>query len=117
MEEQMEEQKEQTKVESVLENANKWYGFYHKLPKIIFIITVIGFFIWGIVDPAVFHYENYYEDFYGVMRLESAGAVWFIWQLIGWVTAAINYLILKLALSPIIVQIECLKEIKENTKK
>ena len=51
------------------------------------------------------------------MRLDSGVAAWFIWQLIGWATAAINYLALKLILSPMIVQIECLKEIKENTKK
>ena len=113
----MEEQKKQTKVESVLENANEWYGFYPKLPKIIFIITVIAFFIWGILDPVVFQYSYRYHDYYGVMRLKSGFAAWLIWQLIGWVTAIINYIVLNLILSPMIVQIECLKEIKENTKK
>ena len=116
----MEEQKEQTKVESVLENANKWYAIYPKLPNIVLIITGILFFIWGIVDPAVFQHSTggyYYKTtYYGIMQCESGFAAWVIWQLIGWTTAAINYVILKLVISPMIVQTECLIEIKENIK-
>ena len=116
----MEEQNKKTKANGVLENANKWYGFYPKLPKIVLIITGILFFIWGIVDPAVFQYSGggyfYKTTYYGIMHCESAFGAWFIWQLIGWAIAAINFVILKLVLSPMIVQIECLKEINENTK-
>ena len=114
----MEEQNNVVKTESVLENANKWYGFYPRLPKIAFIITVVLFFIWGIVDPCVFNYTGSYRgSWYGILRCSSGFGAWFVWQLIGWTIAAIDYVILKLILAPMIVQIECLKEIQANTKK
>lgn len=101
----------------ILEDANKWYGFWTKLPKIVFWVTVILFFIWGIVDPSVFVYGRYYDRYYGVMQLETWFGAFMIWQLIGWASAALFYVSIKLALAPMILQVECLKEIKENTKK
>lgn len=123
MEEQnkIEEQTIVKKKESVLENANKWYAFYPKLPKIVLIATLVIFFIWGIIDPCVFGYEGgiYLSkvSYYGIMGLESGFVAWLIWQLIGGVVAFMNYVMLKLMLAPMVLQTECLKEIKENTKK
>lgn len=102
----------------ILEDANKWYGFWQKLPKIVFWATVILFFIWGIVDPSVFVWgSRSYGRHYGVMYLETWFGAFMIWQLIGWASAILDYVVLKLVLAPMILQVECLKEIKENTKK
>ena len=102
----------------ILEDANKWYGFWTKLPKIVFWVTVILFFIWGIVDPSVFVWgSRYYGRYYGVMQIDTWFGAFIIWQLIGWASALLDYVVLKLVLAPMILQVECLKEIKENTKK
>ena len=112
----MEEQENLTTQETVLENANKWYAFWVKLPKIIFWVTVILFFIWGIVDPSVFYYEGWSDAWYGVMQCKTGFGAFMIWQLIGWASATLFYVSIKLALAPMIVQIETLKEINENIK-
>ena len=80
-------------------------------------MTVILFFIWGIVDPSVFVYGKYsYNRYYGVMHFETWFSAFMIWQLIGWALATLFYVSIKLRLAPMIVQIETLKEINENTK-
>ena len=41
------------------------------LPEILMIVTIAGFLMWGIVDSAVFHFEENGQYFYGVMGLPN----------------------------------------------
>lgn len=108
-------QVEQTKKqESFLENAEKWYKRWLKLPKIYFISIVVIFFIWGIIDPSVLEYGSRYNKYYGVMGLSSGFLCWFVWQIIGWALGGITYALTKLVTSPIILKTEYLRKISEK---
>ena len=101
------------KPQTVIENATYWYNIWLKLPKIIFISTLIFFFIWGIVDPATIQYGRY-DTKYGIMGIDSAFGCWFVWQLIGLVVGGITYFFAKIATAPTILKVEYLKKISEK---
>lgn len=72
-------------------NYKKFYGIYKKLPGILAITIAVLYFIWSIIDVAVFSYEytdrfGNVEGEYGVMGLHS----WFFALLIWWIIGAIN---------------------------
>ena len=121
--------KEQNNDQAIIENNEKWFNFYVKLPKIVAMITAVLFFIWGIVDAVAFKqpiytyytYPYYRTEIvgysYGVMCLPNAFLSLLVWWAIGAAVCASTYFILKLATCYPILQIYNLKQIRENTKK
>ena len=115
---------------TIVENR-KYFNFYKKLPKIMLISSLILFFIWGIVDAAVFkipHYSYFsYEKTYtyGIMQVSSGFLAWLIWQIIGLVVAFSTYFLTKFSQSVTILKVEYLaiianakmEEHKDETQK
>lgn len=112
--ETLQEENVSKKPENVIENATYWYNIWLKLPKIIFIGTLIFFFIWGIVDPATIQYGRGRHTKYGVMGIGSGFGCWIIWQLIGLVCGGIAYFFAKISTAPTILKVEYLKKISEK---
>ncbi len=94
---------------------NAYFTFYVKLPGILAFVLFALFFLWGIIDPSVFQYGRY-ETHYGVMGVESAFLCWFIWVLIGAVTAVLTYFGTRIAFSYKILHITYLREIVKATR-
>ena len=113
--------------EEIINENEKFFKFYVYLPMIIAIVTAVFFFIWSIVDPAVFnysipkYYSDYYDDFvyqevYGIMGVSSFFGAMIIWWLIGAVVTTLNYFVYKLVLTPVILHIYYLKSINSNSE-
>lgn len=96
-----------------LENQQKWFDYFKYVPKIVFWIIVVFFFIFGIVDASS-GTPGKYSEYYGVFKLPSSFVVWLIWQIIGIVQATISYAALKLSLCYKILHIYYLKQINEK---
>lgn len=93
-------QKEKTDVYS-LDRWEKYYKIYTYLPLIIGALILFLSFVWGIVDATVFRHYDYYDrnHTYGIMNLSSGFLCWFIWMLIGAISAAITYFFMNVKLS------------------
>ena len=113
--------------EEIINQNEKLFKVYVYLPLIIAISTAVLFFIWSIVDPAVFNYEvidsyNYYYDYYsyktvyGVMSMDTFFGAMIIWWVIGAITTVLNYFVYKLILAPSILRMFYLKKISLNTE-
>jgi len=100
--------------EEIVKSNEKWFKFFVHLPKIVAISLAVLFFIWSIVDPAVF---DWYGDYYGIMYIGSFFGAMVIWWLIGAVMSALSYAITKLACSYKILHIYYLKDIKNAQEK
>ena len=101
--------------EIIAENE-KYFSFFTKLPKILTIALAVIFFIWSIVDPAVFQ-SSYLSSNYGIMQLNTFFGAMIIWWLIGAVVCVATYFLSKLAVSYKILHIYYLQEIKEKIEK
>jgi len=102
--------------DKVIAKNEKWFKVYHKLPLISAIVVMALVFIWSIVDVSVFH-SGYSPVYYGVMRIPNAFLPMLIWWTIGAFTAAVTYFIVKFATCYMILHIEYLKKIEQNTRK
>lgn len=113
--------------EEIINQNEKLFKVYVYLPLIIAISTAVLFFIWSIVDPAVFNYEvidsynNYYyyysyKTVYGVMSMDTFFGAMIIWWVIGAITTVLNYFVYKLILAPSILRMFYLKKISLNTE-
>ena len=100
--------------EEIVASNEKWFKFFVYLPKILVITFACLFFIWSIVDPAVFYYGGRY---YGVMRIGSFFGAMMIWWLIGAAFCGIVWVVTKLAVSYKILHIYYLKNIKNSCEK
>ena len=109
----------------VIEENQTWFRIFIKLPLIMATALAIIFFIWGIVDPSAiqikvpeFNGSEIVETTrYGIMQTQTSVGATMLWWLIGAVASAINYFVLKIFLSPIILNVCYLKMIKEKTEK
>lgn len=114
---------------SVIESNEKWFKFFVKLPMILTIVSALFYFVWGIVDPAIFQVSkadiysgNYYlapknDYYYGIMGLETYFGAMLVWWIIGAVVSVITYACTKLAVSYKILHIYYLHDIKESNEK
>ena len=83
------------------------------LPEILMIVTIAGFLIWGIVDSAVFHFEENGQYFYGVMGLPNVFLNCLIWTAIGIILGLIIYALLKILISYKVLVIANLEKISK----
>ncbi len=88
------------------------FKVYKSLPLIIVIMIMFVAFIWGIVDPCVFAYGRYH----GVMGLPNGFLCWFVWMLIGGVTAGLSYFFTKVACSYKVLHIHYLQKLAGEEK-
>lgn len=102
--------------EDIIENANKWYKFWLKLPFILFIVDLIFYFIWGIVDSVVLKYVEGYITYYGSMGFTDGFVSWFVWQIIGFASGVLVYFFTKILISPIILKVGYLKKISDDNE-
>ncbi len=113
--------------EEIIKQNEKLFKVYVYLPLIIAISTAVLFFIWSIVDPAVFNYsvlDSYdyyygrstYKTVYGVMGMNTFFGAMIVWWVIGAIVTVLNYCIYKLILAPTILRIFYLKKISLNSE-
>lgn len=103
---------------NIKEKNVKYFKIYTKLPLILACVTLLLFFVYGIIDSTLVFAIDYDEYVYGVMLLPNGFLAWFIWMIIGGVMSAITYFSLKIALSYKILHICYLYKISThlNTK-
>jgi hypothetical protein len=100
---------------TTIEVQKKYFKAYSYLPIILAGITLLLFFIWGIIDPIVFNYSSGHDlGPYGIMQLNSGFLCWFVWMIIGAVMAALEYIIGKIAFSQKILTVLYLQSIDEK---
>ena len=106
----------------IIVSSENYFQLYARLPKILTIVLAALYFIWSIVDPAVFQTEvevgwRNYETVYGVMQLSSFGLAMIIWWLIGAANCFITYFCTKLLLAYPVLHIYYLKDIRNKLTK
>lgn len=101
-----------TTISKLKKETKFWWKIYLLLPKIAFFAIIGLFFVWGILDPVLFHAESYrgWEAPYGIMGIDSWFLCWFIWQIIGFISATLMYAIIKIHTSPIVLHVLSLEE-------
>lgn len=101
-----------TTISKLKKETKFWWKIYLLLPKITFFAIIGLFFVWGILDPILFHakYFGGWKAPYGIMELDSWFLCWFIWQIIGFISATLMYAIIKIHTSPIVLHILSLEE-------
>lgn len=110
--------------EDIIENNENWFKFFVYLPLILAGITMFSFFVWGIVDPAVFKVKIYFGDYwdstsvttYGIMRFDTFFGAMIVWWLIGAISSVITYVVAKLSLSYKVLHIYQLQELRETNQ-
>ena len=112
--------------EEIIKENEKLFKLYVYLPVIIAISTAVLFFIWSIVDPAVFNYSvpdgyDYYYGYtytsvYGVMGMNTFFGAMLVWWIIGAIMTVMNYFVYKLILAPSILKMFYLKKISLNSE-
>lgn len=84
-------------------SQRRFFNVYMKLPLIAAITIIAAFFIWAVVDTAVFTYETGYgfrsKTYYGIMMLPSGFLNWFVWVLIGEILSWSTYFLGTMAVS------------------
>jgi hypothetical protein len=105
--------------------SNKtWYAIYKKLPEITAIVLAVLYFVWAIVDPIVFgdHEEwykpngTYHEPEYGIFAFPSWFLAFLVWLLIGAISVALIYVIMKVRFSKTLLEMEYLESIEKSAK-
>lgn len=101
-----------TTINKLKKETKFWWKIYLLLPKITFFAIIGLFFVWGILDPILFHAKSYWgwEGPYGIMGIDSWFLCWFIWQIIGFIFATLMYAIIKIHTCPIILHVLSLEE-------
>lgn len=109
------------KTESFFERVSspqlKWFRIIKYIPIIVSILIIIGSFILGIVDPATIEVEIGEQTKYGIMQLSSGFLCWLLWMIIGILSSIVSFVLLKICLSPVIIQTECLIDLDNYTEK
>ncbi len=94
----------------------KFFEIFKALPEIMFVLQIIVFFIYGIVDASVVTGATYMgADLYGLFQFRSAFMVWLVWMGIGLVATALQTLLMHVTMSPIILIVENTYHIRRQT--
>ena len=101
------------------EENTKYFNVYKLLP-IIFAFGTLGlFFVWGILDSSIFKIPKFdietsfwgtsiVDYTYGLMQFETAFECLIVWIIIGSIPSLIVYFVVKIKISPVILQTEYL---------
>lgn len=108
-------------MEETIANQKKYFKWYQKLPLIFAVAILVSFFIWGIIDPCVFHF--YHRGYvgghytYGVFNFNNGFLCWLVWMIIGVVLAGIEYIVCKIMLSQKILSVLYLEKMSASIDK
>jgi|GEM_PF-5461938 len=79
-----------------------YFTLFKFIPEMLMVLTILFFFIFGIVDAQ----EGSDYIGYGLFHLQSKFVVWLCWFLIGILGGFIQNLILNILISPIVILVE-----------
>lgn len=95
-------------------NSQKfWFRVLYYIPIFLSILTLLSFFVYGIVDPLTIQIGKTY----GIFQLSSGFLCWLVWFLIGIVLSVIQFIVSKIFLSHVIIRTECLMKIAKYDDK
>ena len=108
----MEEEKTSKPQKTELQKQLGYFSVYKYLPVIVALVLFILTFIWGIVDPCIFH--SSYHSYYGVMMLPNGFLCWLVWIIIGVVVSVCAYFLLSITVSHKLLQIYYLQKLAND---